>query len=176
MVGHARVSVNNLASTGLPSETWQQIFGDVIETSTEIHVRRTLALVCRDWKDLLYSCKSLWSTVDLTYPKRARFHLDRAQGSPLHMHWTRIRMVPTRLERLIAFPRDLLQTHASTVRNLFLYDARTNLLPHLDGLAFPMLRSFLCMSIAPPPLASAQIARKTLTSLSMPHLVECKLS
>ena len=46
-----------------------------------------IARVCRFWKEVLYSSRRLWSSIDLTKKKRTRRFLKMSKGVPLEVVW-----------------------------------------------------------------------------------------
>ena len=46
----------------------------------------TLTHVCHSWRDVLISCSSLWTTLDLVNVEKTRTYIERSKASPLRIH------------------------------------------------------------------------------------------
>ena len=116
-----------------------KIFLYVLERSWRLNHEdpcTTLVLVCTFWRDVVYGSKLMWSKIDLTNIGMARRHLEMASGVPLDVYWSP--------RAGTSFPVQVFLEHVATTASLSIYDLES--LQHLDGIEFPILRKFSCMS------------------------------
>lgn len=68
----------------LPNELLVQIFEASVDAT---HNPLAIAQVCHLWRDLALQTSSLWRIIDLTSLGRAKYHLELARDSHLHIVW-----------------------------------------------------------------------------------------